>query len=61
MTQVFIGILVAVVTFAVVQTVRLNNCQGKAKHLEVCLEVDKIEEVIRDETDQELIDRISRP
>lgn len=45
----------------VVQTYRLGNCQAKAKRLETCQEVNKIEKDVSNETDDGLADSISGP
>lgn len=56
-----IGIIMGLAVALAFQTWQLERCQIKAKALEVCQEIDTIEGEVRNETDDNLIDRISRP
>lgn len=59
MTRVLLGILGVLVIALTVQTWRLSNCQGKARALKTCQEVNKLEKDAENATDSELIDRLS--
>ncbi len=56
-----IGLCAVLAVLLVVQTWRLGNCQEKAARLDTCEEVDRLEGEARDESDDDLSDRISDP
>lgn len=61
LTGILVGALIAAAALLSIQTARLNACQAKARLLDTCEEVDKLETEIRDETDDALTDRLSDP
>ncbi|WP_375175511.1 hypothetical protein [Pseudooceanicola sp.] len=58
---VLVGLIAALGIALAIQTVRLDRAHDKADRLDTCEEVQDINTEIRNETDDDLLNRTSRP